>query len=153
MFLLCHLRGKQVTLNFSSIVACAICEKKIIIKKLHFLNMFFFQCLIIILEKCLSLYTDLKTLLVFPSIFFPYFFQTATFEILRYLFSAYHFPVLVQISTFEILRYLCDVIFYKWWEMFYYIVSDKKWWDVSTIVQCYPGSRLVRQFIFNLQLL
>jgi hypothetical protein len=44
-----------------------------------------------------------ETLLVFPSIFFPYFFQTATF-------SAYHFPVLVQISTFEILRYLCDVI-------------------------------------------
>ena len=59
MFLLCHPRGKQVTLNFSSVVACAICEKKIIIKKLHFLNMFFFQCLIIILEKCLSLYTDL----------------------------------------------------------------------------------------------
>ena len=41
MFLLCHPRGKQVTLNFSSVVACAICEKKIIIKKLHFLNMFF----------------------------------------------------------------------------------------------------------------
>ena len=58
MFLLCHPRGKQVTLNFSSVVACAICEK-IIIKKLHFLNMFFFQCLIIILEKCLSLYIDL----------------------------------------------------------------------------------------------
>jgi hypothetical protein len=36
--------------------------------------------------------------------------QTATFEILRYLFSAYHFPVLVQITTFEILRYLCNVI-------------------------------------------
>jgi hypothetical protein len=102
MFLLCHPRGKQVTLNFSSVVACAICEKKTIIKKLHFLNMFFFQCLIIILEKCLSLYTDA----CFPSIFFPYFFQTATFEILRYLFSAYHFPVLVQTATFEILRYL-----------------------------------------------
>jgi hypothetical protein len=59
MFLLCHPHGKQATLNFSSVVACAICEKKIIIKKLHFLNMIFFQCLIIILEKCLSLYTDL----------------------------------------------------------------------------------------------
>jgi hypothetical protein len=43
MFLLCHPHGKQVTLNFSSVVACAICEKKIIIKKLHFLNMFFFS--------------------------------------------------------------------------------------------------------------
>ena len=43
MFLLCHPRGKQVTLNFSSVVACAICEKKIIIKKLHFLNMCFFS--------------------------------------------------------------------------------------------------------------
>jgi hypothetical protein len=67
MFLLCHPRGKQVTLNCSSVVACAICEKKIIIKKLHFLNMFFFQCLMIILEKCLSLYTDLI-------IFFKYLF-------------------------------------------------------------------------------
>jgi hypothetical protein len=35
IFLLCHLHGKQVRLNFSSVVACAICEKKIIIKKLH----------------------------------------------------------------------------------------------------------------------
>jgi hypothetical protein len=43
MFLLCHPRGKQVTLNFSSVVTCAICEKKIIIKKLHFLNMLFFN--------------------------------------------------------------------------------------------------------------
>ena len=30
-------------LNFSSVMACAICEKKIMIKKLHFLNMFFFS--------------------------------------------------------------------------------------------------------------
>jgi hypothetical protein len=28
MFLLCHPRGKEVTLNFSSVVACAICEKE-----------------------------------------------------------------------------------------------------------------------------
>jgi hypothetical protein len=51
-----------------------------------------------------------ETLLVFRVLFSRIFFQTATFEILRYLFSAYHFPVLVQIATFEILRYLCDVI-------------------------------------------
>jgi hypothetical protein len=40
IFLLCHPLGKQVTLDFSGVVACAICEKKIIIKKSHFLNMF-----------------------------------------------------------------------------------------------------------------
>jgi hypothetical protein len=59
-FVTCFPRIIFLYLNCSSVVACAICEKKIIIKKLHFLNMFFFQCLIIILEQCLSLYTDLN---------------------------------------------------------------------------------------------
>jgi len=45
------IRGKQVTLHFSNVVVCTICEKKIIIKKLHFSTMFFFQCPIIILEN------------------------------------------------------------------------------------------------------
>jgi hypothetical protein len=66
-----------------------------------------------------------------------------------------------------------DDFFYKWWEMFYYIVSDKNGemyqrsysvinrrrslvddQQLLKFINIFqPGSRLVRLFIFNLQLL
>ena len=66
-----------------------------------------------------------------------------------------------------------DFLFYKWWEMFYSLVSDdngemyQRSYSVINrrsslvddqqlvkfIIIFQPGSRLVRQFIFNLQLL
>jgi hypothetical protein len=55
------------------------------------------------------------TLLVFPmddfikTFHFPVIFQTATFEMQRYLFSAYRFPVFFQNTTFEMQRYLFSV--------------------------------------------